>query len=149
METARNKTDRTPCPQELTVSSLYFPIVSPSLLGFHASSAGKESACSAGDSSSIPGSGRCPRGGYGYPLQLFLPGESPWTEEPGRLQSMGSQRVRHEWSDFTFTSILFLGNYSTDKLTPVCIGIHRKFSTALFSVRGKDNEQPKYLSKGK
>ena len=25
---------------------------------------------------------------------VFLPGESPWTEEPGRLQSMGSQRVR-------------------------------------------------------
>ena len=23
----------------------------------------------------------------------------PWTEEPGGLQSMGSQRVRHEWSD--------------------------------------------------
>ena len=22
----------------------------------------------------------------------------PWTEEPGRLQSMGSQRVRHEWA---------------------------------------------------
>ena len=22
----------------------------------------------------------------------------PWTEEPGRLQSMGSQRVRHDWS---------------------------------------------------
>ena len=21
----------------------------------------------------------------------------PWTEEPGRLQSMGSQRVRHDW----------------------------------------------------
>ena len=21
----------------------------------------------------------------------------PWTKEPGRLQSMGSQRVRHEW----------------------------------------------------
>ena len=27
----------------------------------------------------------------------FLPGESPWTEEPGGLQSMGSQRVRHDW----------------------------------------------------
>ena len=26
----------------------------------------------------------------------FLPGESPWTEKPGRLQSMGSQRVRTE-----------------------------------------------------
>ena len=21
----------------------------------------------------------------------------PWTEEPGRLQPMGSQRVRHDW----------------------------------------------------
>ena len=26
---------------------------------------------------------------------VFLPGESPWTEEPGGLQTMGSQRVRH------------------------------------------------------
>ena len=24
--------------------------------------------------------------------------EIPWTEEPGRLQSMGSQRVRHAWA---------------------------------------------------
>ena len=24
-----------------------------------------------------------------------------WTEEPGRLQSMGSQRVGHDWSDLT------------------------------------------------
>ena len=28
----------------------------------------------------------------------------PWAEEPGRLQSMGSLRVGHDWvSDFTFT----------------------------------------------
>ena len=27
----------------------------------------------------------------------------PWMEEPGRLQSMGSLRVRHDLSDFTFT----------------------------------------------
>ena len=27
---------------------------------------------------------------------LFLPGEFPWSEKPGRLQSMGSQRVRHD-----------------------------------------------------
>ena len=25
----------------------------------------------------------------------------PWTEEPGGLQSMGSQRVRHNWATFT------------------------------------------------
>ena len=24
-------------------------------------------------------------------VYIFLPGESPWKEEPGRLQSMGSQ----------------------------------------------------------
>ena len=29
------------------------------------------------------------------PTPVFLPGESPWTEEPGRLQSIGMQRVRH------------------------------------------------------
>ena len=27
----------------------------------------------------------------------------PWTEEPGRLQSMGSQRAGHGWVTFTFT----------------------------------------------
>ena len=33
------------------------------------------------------------------PTPVFLPGESPWTEEPDGLQSMGSQRVRQERSD--------------------------------------------------
>ena len=30
------------------------------------------------------------------PSPVFLPPQSPWTEEPGGLQSMGSQRVRHD-----------------------------------------------------
>ena len=38
-------------------------------LGFPGSSTGKESACSAGDSSLIPGSGRSPGEGIGYPLK--------------------------------------------------------------------------------
>ena len=29
-------------------------------------------------------------------MAAFLPGESLWTEEPGGLQSMGSQKVRHD-----------------------------------------------------
>ena len=41
-------------------------------LGFPDSSVGKESACNAGDPSLIPGSGRPPRGGIGYPLQYSL-----------------------------------------------------------------------------
>ena len=38
-------------------------------MGFPDSSVGKESACSAGDPGSIPGSGRSPGEGMGYPLQ--------------------------------------------------------------------------------
>ena len=38
----------------------------------------------------IPGSGRSPGGGHGYPFQYSCL-ENPWTEEPGRLQSIGSQ----------------------------------------------------------
>ena len=37
-------------------------------MGFPGGSAGKESACSAGDPGSIPGSGRSPGEGIGYPL---------------------------------------------------------------------------------
>ena len=32
------------------------------------------------------------------PIPVFLPGESPHKEEPGGLQSMGSQRVGHDWA---------------------------------------------------
>ena len=31
------------------------------------------------------------------PTPIFLPWRIPWTEEPGGLQSMGLQRVRHDW----------------------------------------------------
>ena len=32
------------------------------------------------------------------PTPVFLPGESPWTEEPGGLQSMRLQRDGHDWA---------------------------------------------------
>ena len=47
------------------------------------------------DASSIPGSGRSPVGGHGNPLHI-LACRIPWREEPGGLQSMGSQRVQHD-----------------------------------------------------
>ena len=40
-------------------------------MGFPCSSAGKESTCNAGDTGSIPGSGRPPGEGIGYPLQYY------------------------------------------------------------------------------
>ena len=50
--------------------SLRKHLLSPSLdQGFPGGSAGKESACNAGDLGSIPGLGRSPGEGNGYPLQ--------------------------------------------------------------------------------
>jgi len=46
-------------------------------MGFPCVSAGKESACSARDLSSIPGLGRSPGEGKGYPLQYFWASLSP------------------------------------------------------------------------
>ena len=41
----------------------------PVFLGVPCGSAGKESACNVGDAGSVPGLGRSPREGKGYPLQ--------------------------------------------------------------------------------
>ena len=46
------------------------------------------------DMGSIPELGRSSGVGNGNPV--FLPGKTPWTEEPGRLQFMGSPRVGHD-----------------------------------------------------
>ena len=47
------------------------------------------------DAGSIPGLGTSSGEGNGNPLQYSCP-ENPMDEEPGRLQSMGSQRVGHD-----------------------------------------------------
>ena len=116
--------------------------VSQSQQGFPSSSAGKESASSVGDSSSVSGLGRSAGEGIGYPLQYswaslvaqmvknlpamwetrvwslgwegplgkgmatytsILAWRIPWTQEPGGLQSVGSQRVGHDWATNTHT----------------------------------------------
>ena len=48
----------------------------------------------AGNEGLIPGSGRSPGGENGKPSSI-LAWEIPWTEEPGGLQPMGSQRAGH------------------------------------------------------
>ena len=47
----------------------------------------------------IPEWGRSPGGGHGNPHSI-LTWEISWTEESGGLQSIGSQRVRHDRSDW-------------------------------------------------
>ena len=50
------------------------------------------------DTGLIPGLGKSPGEEHGYHSST-LAWRIPWTEEPGGLQSMESQRVGHDWSD--------------------------------------------------
>ena len=59
-------------------------------MGFLGGSAGKESVCNAGDLGLIPGLGRSPGEGTGYPLQY-----SGLENYMDYIKSMGLQRVRH------------------------------------------------------
>ena len=61
---------------------------------FPGGSDGKASAYNVGDSGSIPGLGRFP--GEIATHSSVLAWKIPWTEEPGRLQSMRLQRVGHD-----------------------------------------------------
>ena len=65
---------------------------------FPGGSDGKESACNAGVISLILGSGRSPGKGKGYPLQDSCL-ENSMDRGSCRLQSMGSQTVRHDCND--------------------------------------------------
>ena len=67
----------------------------PVIMGFPDGSDGKESTYNMEDLGSVPGLGRFPWRSVWQSNPVFLPGESPWTEEPGMLQSMWSQRVGH------------------------------------------------------
>ena len=77
------------------------------LRGFIGVSDGKESAWNAGVPGLIPGSGRSPGEGIGYPLQYTcleytLPSILSWTEEPDGIQSIGLQRIGDNWAANTF-----------------------------------------------
>ena len=56
--------------------------------GFSGSSDGKESTFNVGDLGLIPWVGKIPWRRAWQTIPVFLPGESPWTEQPARLQSM-------------------------------------------------------------
>ena len=67
----------------------------PVFSGFPGGSDGKESAHNAGDLGSIPGLEDPLEEGMATHSSI-LAWRIPWTEEPGGLQSMGWQRVRHD-----------------------------------------------------
>ena len=73
-----------------------------SLRGFPHSSVGKESACNARDLGLIPGLVRSLEKGVATHSSI-LAWRIPWTGQPGRLQSMRSQRLGHDWVTHTHT----------------------------------------------
>ena len=127
------------------------------ILGFPDSSFGKESACSAGDPGSIPGLGRSPGEGIGYPLPVAqlvknLPAmQETWVQSlgwgdplekgkaahssilawriPWTVWSMGSQRVGHNWA--TFTSAML--NYYFMTLLAISSLLLEKYLFKLFA----------------
>ena len=64
-------------------------------MGFPGGSVIKNPPANAEDAGSVPGLGRSPGERNDHPLQYSCLG-IPWTEEPGRLQSMGLPRVGHK-----------------------------------------------------
>ena len=70
--------------------------------GFPGGSSGKEPACQCRRYKSHgfdPWIRKIPWRRARQSTAVFSPGESPWTEEPGGLQAVGSQRVEHNWSN--------------------------------------------------
>ena len=67
-------------------------------MGFPGSSVVKYSPANAGDPKlrSDPWVEKIPWRRKQQFILVFLSGKIPWTEEPGGLQSMGSQKVRHD-----------------------------------------------------
>ena len=64
-------------------------------MGLPVGSVVKNPLANAGDMGLISGSGRIPGGKEMATHSSLLPWETPQTEEPGGLQFMGSQRVKH------------------------------------------------------
>ena len=77
----------------------FLPVVNKTAMdgGFPGSSNSKASAYNEGDLGLIPGSERSPGEGNGNPLQYSCL-ENPMDGGAWRLQSMGLQRVRHDWA---------------------------------------------------
>ena len=80
----------------------------PVILGFPCGSAGKESACNAGDLGSVPGLGRSPGEGKGYPLQYF-----------GLENSVTKSQTR--LSDFHFQCVLLTRMFCAPSRTLISV----------------------------
>ena len=99
--------------------------------GFPGCSDYKEYACNSGEMDLIPYLGRSPGEGNGYSLRYPF-WRIPWTEEPSRLNSMGLERVRHNWVTNTLGCAWIL-KLNPLKCIPCVKNLRRQISFARWS----------------
>ena len=96
------------------------------------------------DVGSVPVSGRCHGGGHGKPLQYSCL-ENPMDRGSWRARSIGSQTVRHHWSDLACTymhqewvrgtevkGIAFLGRQYKKRVTVYLVILRRSSEVPFF-----------------
>ena len=67
----------------------------------------------------------------------------PWTEEPGRLQSMGSQRVGHDWAtslSFPFLSISAIIHKFVSEITKIAQASGPKFPSVTIAASNLEKD---------
>ena len=90
--------------------------------GFPGSSAVKNLPANAGVAGSVPVSGRSPGEGMATHSRI-LAWRIPWTEEPGGLQSMGSQKSRTRPTNETTVMSCMVGTWEVINLVNLCLNI--------------------------
>ena len=104
------------------------------VFGIPSGTSGKEPTCQTGDirdSGLIPGLERYSGEGNGNPFQYSC-WRIPWIEEPGRLLSIGSQRVRHKWNNLA--CMQYLGHISSKNF--FIVDLKFKVNWAFYIVSG-------------
>ena len=116
----------------------------PTVTGFPGGSEGKRICLQCGRPGFKPWVGKNPWRREQLPTPVFVPGESPWTEEPSGLQSMESQRIGHNSATGTLTvttySILCLSFQKIFSLLRYCPfssfpGVVREVNNLLLSFK--------------
>ena len=78
----------------------------------------------------------------------IVPRKIPWPEEPGRLQSMGSQRVRHDWATkhTNHLEVFFKTHCCHGSESENCSVSHVQLFATLWTVQSMEFSRSEYWS---
>ena len=70
----------------------------------------------------------------------------PWPEEPGRIQTIGLQRVRHSWSDLAHTQESYNKKNPKNKKTNIYLNKINKYTFISIIHKWKNTDIDKHIS---